>query len=53
MFFISGGKHTLPSDLPSQYYKGFVGCMRNLKIFRRRVDLLRSGDNSNIRLCDA
>lgn len=46
-----GGKHSLPSGLPTQYYHGYIGCLRNVKVFRRKLDLLRNGDNFNIKLC--
>lgn len=47
-----GGKHSLPTGLPSQYYHGYVGCVKKVKVFRRRLDLLRHGDNSNVQLCE-
>ena len=47
----AGGKHSLPSGLPSQYYHGFIGCLKNVKVFRRQLDLLRNGDNSNVKVC--
>ena len=50
---ISGGKHSLPSGLPTQYYHGYVGCIKKVKVFRRKLDLLRQGDNSNLKLCDS
>jgi len=37
----SGGKPTLPAGLPSHYYRGFNGCIRKVKIFRKKLDLLR------------
>lgn len=46
-----GGKHSLPSGLPTQYYHGFIGCLKNVKVFRRHLDLLRNGDNSNVKVC--
>ena len=51
--FFLGGKHSLPSGLPSQYYHGYVGCIKKVKVFRRKLDLLRQGDNSNLKLCDS
>ena len=50
----TGGKPTLPAGLPSHYYKGFVGCVKKIKIFRKKLDLLRhQGDNSNLQFCEA
>ena len=48
----TGGKHSLPSGLPTQYYHGYIGCIKKVKMFRRKLDLLRHGDNSNLKLCD-
>ena len=41
----------LPSGLPSQYYHGYIGCLRNVKVFRRKLDLLRS--DSKVGLCES
>ena len=50
---ILGGKMSgLPSGLPTQYYHGYIGCLRNVKVFRRKLDLLRNGHNSNVELCE-
>ena len=54
VFSFTGGKPTLPAGLPSHYYKGFVGCVKKIKIFRKKLDLLRhQGDNSNLQFCEA
>eukprot|EP00094_Tigriopus_californicus_P000322 TCALIF_00311-PA protein Name:"Similar to Agrn Agrin (Mus musculus)" AED:0.20 eAED:0.20 QI:0/0.36/0.34/0.86/1/1/23/48/1678 len=46
-----GGKLTIPFGLPIQYYQGFQGCIKKIKIFRKRLDLIRDGNNSNIQFC--
>lgn len=46
-----GGKLTIPFGLPTHYYQGFQGCIKKIKIFRKRLDLIRDGNNSNIRFC--
>lgn len=51
--FFSGGKPSLPSGLPSHFYYGFSGCIKRVKVFRKRLDLLRhQGDNSNLQFCE-
>ena len=53
LLIILGGKMSgLPSGLPTQYYHGYIGCLRNVKVFRRKLDLLRNGHNSNVELCE-
>merc|ERR1712218_40459 len=50
-----GGKHSLPSGLPYQYYRGFLGCVSAVKIFHNKLNLLRHSDkhdNYNVKLCD-
>ena len=52
IIIFTGGKHSLPSGLPTQYYHGYIGCIKKVKMFRRKLDLLRHGDNTNLKLCD-
>ncbi len=47
-----GGKRSLPAGLPKEYYGGFRGCVRRVRIFKRRLDLLRSGDGSSLKFCE-
>merc|ERR1739845_320682 len=42
-----GGKHSLPSGLPTQYYRGFLGCVSAVKIFHNKLNLLRHSDKHN------
>ncbi len=42
----------MPSGLPDGYYSGFSGCVRRVKVFRKRLDLLRGGgDAGGIEFC--
>ena len=43
-----GGKRSLPSGLPREYYQGFVGCIKKAKIFRKRLDLYRGGTSDHV-----
>ena len=45
--FFSGGKHSLPAGLPAEYYQGFQGCLKKVKIFRKKLDLMRHGGHGH------
>ena len=47
----TGGKQGVPSNLPNTFVDGFSGCIKKLKIFRRKLDLFRQGGNSNLQQC--
>ena len=50
-----GGKETLPGGLPAEYYSGFRGCLRKVRVFRKRLDLIRGngrrGGGGQLQLC--
>ncbi|KAL3289355.1 hypothetical protein HHI36_022791 [Cryptolaemus montrouzieri] len=46
-----GGVSTLPMDLPSSYYKGFVGCIQYILINGKLLDMLSSIGNINYHYC--
>lgn len=49
--FIVGGASTLPIDLPSSYYKGYVGCIQYILINGKSLDMLSSIGNINYHFC--
>ena len=54
IYLISGGKRGVPGNLINKSsLSGFVGCIKKLKIFRRKLDLFRQGGNSNLQQCNA
>ena len=47
-----GGKQGVPrGNVPNRFLQGFDGCIRKVKIFRRKLDLFRQGGNSNLQQC--
>lgn len=50
-FFSLGGKRSLPSGLPLAYYQGFQGCVKSVKIFRKRLNLMQGETTAPIQLC--
>ena len=47
----TGGKQGVPGNVPNRFLQGFDGCIRKVKIFRRKLDLFRQGGNSNLQQC--
>ena len=51
---IIGGKRGVPGNLMNRSsLSGFVGCIKKIKVFRRKLDLFRQGGNSNLQQCNA
>lgn len=50
-FFFVGGVPVLPPGLPSSYYKGFEGCVQNILVNAKPLDLLANNDISKIQFC--
>ncbi|CAH1955676.1 unnamed protein product [Acanthoscelides obtectus] len=46
-----GGTSVLPPGLPSAYYKGFDGCIKQILVNAKPLDLLANNDLSNIHFC--
>lgn len=48
---IPGGMPSLPPGLPQAYYKGFEGCIRQVTVNARTLDLLVKSDTNVISYC--
>jgi hypothetical protein len=50
---IAGGSATLPSGLPAPYYLGFKGCIDEVKVSRKPLDMLSrlGNDHSPVQFC--
>ncbi|CAH0561782.1 unnamed protein product [Brassicogethes aeneus] len=46
-----GGTSSLPTGLPSSYYKGFEGCIQYVIVNRNPLDMLASNDLNKIHFC--
>nr|CAH7721597.1 unnamed protein product [Callosobruchus chinensis] len=46
-----GGTTVLPPNLPSAYYKGFDGCIKQILVNAKSLDLLANNDLSKIHFC--
>lgn len=52
-FNITGGVDNLPKGLPEAYYKGFTGCIEDMKVSRKPLNLVnRISENEIIEYCD-
>ncbi|XP_046396911.1 agrin-like [Ischnura elegans] len=47
-----GGAPALPAGLPAQYYLGFIGCIEEVKVDKKKsLDLLKHGLNTVTQFC--